>query len=80
MMANAGAANGHGEPLFVKAALVATWIVSVELADELPGVSDAGENEAVAPGGSPLALNVTEPAKVPFCAITEMLYSADPPG
>jgi hypothetical protein len=55
-------------------------MVSVELADELPGVIDAGENEAVAPGGSPLAARFTALVNAPFCGVTEMEYIAEPPG
>jgi hypothetical protein len=55
-------------------------MVSVELADELPGVIDACENEAVAPEGSPLAARVTALENEPFCAVTVMEYCADPPG
>ena len=45
-------------------------MVSVEAADVLPGVTLAGEKLAVAPVGSPLAVNVTALANVPFCAAT----------
>jgi hypothetical protein len=55
-------------------------MVSVELANELPGVIDAGENEAVAPGGSPLAARFTALVNAPFCAATVIEYIADPPG
>jgi hypothetical protein len=55
-------------------------MVSVELADVLPGTTEAGENIAVAPLGSPLAERATVPEKVPFCAVAMMVYCADAPG
>jgi hypothetical protein len=55
-------------------------MVSVELAEVLPGVTETGENVAVAPVGSPLAASVTAPGKVPFCAAAVMVYVAEPPG
>ena len=44
-------------------------MLSVEFADELPGVIDAGVNVAVAPAGSPLLARVTGLLKAPFCAV-----------
>jgi hypothetical protein len=44
-------------------------MVSVE---PLPAVTEGGENEAVAPEGSPEALRVTEPVK-PLIGLVEML-------
>ena len=55
-------------------------MLSVEVADELPGVMEAGVKVAVAPAGSPLAASVTGVVKAPFCAVAEMVYVAVPPG
>jgi hypothetical protein len=48
-------------------------MVSVELAAELPGVTVAGEKLTVAPGGAPLAANVTTPVNAPFCGVIAMV-------
>jgi hypothetical protein len=61
-------------------AVDAVWILNCEVADELPGVIEGGEKVAVAPGGSPLAANITGLENVPFCAFTVMEYWAVPPG
>jgi hypothetical protein len=58
----------------------AVWILSCEVADELPGVTVACEKVAVAPGGSPLAERATGLEKVPFCAAMVMEYWATAPG
>ena len=54
-------------------------MLRVELADELPGVTEAGEKVATAPVGSPIAARVTALEKVPFCAAAVMVYCAAPP-
>jgi hypothetical protein len=61
-------------------AMAGVWMVSVELADVLPGVIDAGEKVGVAPVGSPMAASVTGLEKAPFCAATVMVYWALEPG
>jgi len=48
-------------------------MVSCDVAEELPGDTDAGLKVAVAPGGRPLAASVTGFASVPFCAVIEMV-------
>jgi hypothetical protein len=63
----------------VAVAGAAVWIVSWEVADELPGMSEDGAKMAVAPAGRPLAARVTVPGKAPFCAATVMAYWAEPP-
>jgi hypothetical protein len=55
-------------------------MLSVELADELPGVTEAGVNVAMAPAGSPLAMRATALENVPFCAVAVMVNCAVPPG
>jgi len=60
--------------------VVAVLTVSVEVAAELPGVTDGGENMAVAPAGSPLAPSVIAFENAPFCGVTVMEYVAVPPG
>jgi len=79
--ASTGAASGHRR-LFAGSALAIAevWMVSVELADVLPGVTEAGEKLAVAPVGSPLTAKVTAFENVPFCGVTAMVYVAEPPG
>ncbi len=54
-------------------------IVSCDVADPLPGLTEAGEKVAVAPIGSPLAVRATEFGNVPLCAVTVTEYCADPP-
>jgi hypothetical protein len=73
------AASGQVALRFM-AVVDAVWMVSVELADELPGVIAAGENRAVAPVGWPLAASVTALEKLPFCAVAVMVNCAEPPG
>jgi len=76
--ASAGAASGH--PTFNAAVCnVPVWIVSVEFAGELPGVTLAGWNVPVAPVGNPLTANVTALLNAPFCGVTVIVYIADPP-
>ncbi len=55
-------------------------MVSVLVAPELPGVTVAGWNEAVASGGSPVAESVTTPVNDPFVGCTATLNCAVPPG
>ena len=62
------------------AVVAAVWMVNCEVADELPGLTDAGKKVAVAPVGSPLAVRVTVPEKVPFCALMVIENCAVPPG
>lgn len=69
--ARAGAASGHVRFLAV-AVVAAVWMVRVELAAALPGVTLDGAKVAVAPVGKPLAASETAPAKVPFCGVTVM--------
>ncbi len=60
MAANTGAVKGHCGRLFPLAACGAVvWTIIVDCAPELPGVTDAGEKVAVAPGGRPLAVRAT---------------------
>jgi hypothetical protein len=54
-------------------------MLSVELADELPGVTDTGEKVATAPVGRPLAERLTGLENVPFCAVAVMVNWAAPP-
>lgn len=49
------------------------------LADEPPGVTDAGLKVAVAPGGIPLAESATTFGNVPFFAATVIEYCTLPP-
>jgi len=42
-------------------------MLSVEVADELPGVTDGGVNVPVAPVGKPEAESATAFENVPFC-------------
>lgn len=79
--ASAGAPSGQPESLRATDAVVAAvCMVSMELAEELPGVTEVGKNEAVAPEGRPLAVSVTGLENVPFCAVAVMVYCAEPPG
>lgn len=55
-------------------------MLSVELAEELPGVTEAGEKVATAPVGRPLAVRLTALENVPFCAVAVIVYCAVPPG
>jgi hypothetical protein len=48
-------------------------MLSVEFADELPGVMDDGVKVAVAPAGSPLAVSAIGFEKAPSCAVAEMV-------
>ena len=48
-------------------------MLNVDVADELPGVIEAGRNVAVAPAGNPPDESMTAFGKVPFCAVTVML-------
>ena len=63
-MLGAARAVGHAEGLFAAVAAAAVWTVSVLLTEPEPGVTEAGLNEAVAPGGRPLAVRVTAELKV----------------
>jgi len=64
----------------VSAAVVdAVLMVSVDVAGELPGVTEAGVKEAVAPAGRPLAENVTVLEYEPLMGVTEMTKLAVPP-
>ena len=55
-------------------------MLSVEVADEPPGVIEAGLKVAVAPEGNPLAARETALGKLPFSAVAVMVYCAVPPG
>ena len=80
MTASAGASSGHVEPVGADAVAVdAVWMLSVELAEEPPGVTDAGEKVATAPVGRPLAVRLTGLENVPFCAVAVMVNWAAPP-
>ena len=48
----------------------AVWMVRVDVAEVLPGVTVDWEKVAVAPGGSPVAVRVMGGMVAPFCAIT----------
>ena len=73
MSASTGAASGHcGFFSGVAVATAEVWMVSVEVADELPGVIEVGAKVAVAPVGRPLAASVTGLENVPFCAVAVM--------
>jgi hypothetical protein len=63
---------GQVEPRPAGNGLAPVWMVSCELVEELPGVTEGGLNEAVAPAGKPLAESATTLLKVPFCALTVM--------
>src|ERR1035441_3383506 len=67
--ARTGAADGHADRPF-EASGDAVWIVSVALAEVLPGVILDCEKLAAAPGGSPDAARVTAGMVAPFCAVT----------
>jgi len=76
--AKAGAANGQADP--VEAATVAeVWIVSVVVAEVLPGVTMELEKLAVAPGSTPVAERFTAGIVAPFCAVTVTVNCAEPP-
>ena len=67
----AGTAIGHnGPPCLALANFAVVWMVRVEVADVLPGVTLAGRKLAEAFAGSPLAVSATGAEKVPFCAAT----------
>ena len=79
--ASAEVAKGQVEPRRTAAVAVdPVWMLSVELADELPGVMEPGLNVAMAPVGIPLAERVTALENVPFCAVAVMVNCAVPPG
>ena len=69
----------EAEPAVV-ATGAAVWMLSVEVADELPGVIEAGLKVAVAPTGNPFAARMTALGKLPFSAVAVMVYCAVPPG
>jgi hypothetical protein len=75
-MASAGIPNRH---CFNAAVDNAVLMVSVDVAGELPGVTEAGVKDAVAPAGSPLAENVTVLENDPLTGVTEMVKLAVPP-
>ena len=56
------------------------WMLSVVVADVLPGVMLDCPKVAVAPGGRPLAANVTAGMVAPFCAVTVRVNCAELPG
>ena len=68
-----GLRTGGADAASVRAVVL---IVSVELAAEPPGVTDAGLNVQLEFAGSPLQLNVTALEK-PCCGATLMLILAD---
>jgi hypothetical protein len=79
--ASTGRVNGpRGFRGVVFMAMAVVWMVRVEVADVLPGVTDAGEKVAVAPVGSPMAASVTGLEKAPFCAATVIVNCALDPG
>jgi hypothetical protein len=55
-------------------------MLSVELTDEFPGVTDAGVKLPMAPVGSPLAERLTALENVPFCEVAMIVNCAVPPG
>lgn len=55
-------------------------MLSVELAEELPGVIEAGEKAPIAPVGSPVTERLTGLENVPFCAVAVIVNFAEPPG
>ena len=77
--ASAGVARGRAEPVTAADEVVVS-IVSVEVAEVLPGVTLEWEKVAVAPGGSPVAARVTAGIVAPFCAVTVRENCAEPPG
>jgi hypothetical protein len=50
--------------------MVPVAILSVEVADALPGVTEGGVKVPVAPVGMPVAESKTAFENVPFCALT----------
>ena len=80
--ARAGSAEfGHaGIDRLFPASVCCVWMVRVVVAEVLPGVMADCENDAVAPGGRPVADKVTAGMVAPFCAETEMENCAEPPG
>ena len=70
IIASAGAASGHQGPLLADAVMVPVAILSVEVADALPGVTEGGVKVPVAPVGMPVAESKTAFENVPFCALT----------
>jgi hypothetical protein len=71
--ASAGAASGHKGPLRADTVVVPVAILSVEVADALPGATEGGVKVPVAPVGSPEAESKTAFENVPFCALTVMV-------
>jgi len=64
--ANTGAASGHcGWAFFPEASCVVVWMVMLDCALELPGVTVAGENMMVPPG-TPVAVRATGFVKLPL--------------
>jgi hypothetical protein len=57
-----------------------SWMVSCVVAEELPGVTELGWKLAVAPVGKLLAEKLTGLVYEPFCAVTVMVYLAEPAG
>jgi hypothetical protein len=53
--------------------VVPVAILSVEVAEALPGVTEGGVKVPVAPVGSPEAESKTAFENVPFCALTVMV-------
>jgi hypothetical protein len=76
MTASAGIVNCH---CVSPAVDVAVWMVSVDVAGELPGVTEEGVKVAVAPVGNPLAESVTGVEYDPLTGVTEMAKLAVPP-
>ena len=72
-IARAGAASGQLTLRRLTAVVVAVCMLSVEFADELPGVMDDGVKVAVAPAGSPLAVSAIGFEKAQSCAVAEMV-------
>src|SRR5579871_2513759 len=75
MNANAGTPRDHSLS-WCMAAVLAVWIVSVEVAVPAPGVKEAGLKVAVAPGGKPVAVSVTGVLKAPPAPLTLMVKVA----
>ena len=69
-----------GVESLLPASVCCVWMASVVVAEVLPGVMDDCVNDAVAPGGSPVADKVTAGMIAPFCAETVMENCAEPPG
>ena len=77
--AAAGPAGTTPAPL-LPARVCCVWMLSVVVADVLPGVMLDCPKVAVAPGGRPLAANVTAGMVAPFCAVTVRVNCAELPG